>query len=210
MAIDNVLLLLLVPVVRAPRPIAPAPRAAGGCRSCSAGFVLVGGRHGALPVVGAIRHRRPHRRDRSALHRHQRPAVAVPGARRRRGAVALPLARHGHRSRSRCASARSCSSCSGACSACSARSSIAAATVLAIAGALCVWPREPPPHGAVAPPRRPSARCSTRAWSAAARRRAGHARDLHRVAAAAARPSRRSPRGSRCTAPSASASGPRT
>jgi MFS family permease len=60
MAIDNVLLLLLLPIAGA-----ASDRA---------------GRYGAVSVVSAFRHRRSDWSDCRALHRHQHSAVAVPGA----------------------------------------------------------------------------------------------------------------------------------
>ena len=92
MAIDNVLLLLLVPWAGAASDRASA-RGRGRLPIVLCGIRAGGGRHGAVPVVGEVRHRRRDRRDRRAVHRNQRAAIALPGARGRSRAVALPLAR---------------------------------------------------------------------------------------------------------------------
>ena len=117
MAIDNVLLLLLVPWAGAASDRASA-RGRGRLPIVLAGFVLAAAGMALFPSSARVRHRRPDRRDRRALHRHQPPAIAVPGADRRPRAVALPLARHrlGHvpdvRRRDRLPDARAgCSAC---------------------------------------------------------------------------------------------------
>ena len=112
MAIDNVLLLLLVPWAGV---ISDRASSRGGRRLplVLLGFGLASAGMALFPVSARLGIGRRDRRDRPALLRDQHRALPVPGARRRSRAFALPLARHRRRSRSRCAWGQSCSSCSG-------------------------------------------------------------------------------------------------
>ena len=93
MAIDNVLLLLLVPWAGAASDRAAAARP-GPPDARVAGFVLGGGGDGADAFFRRVRHWRRDRRDRGAEHRHEPAARAGPGAGGRPRAVAPSLAGH--------------------------------------------------------------------------------------------------------------------
>ena len=92
MAIDNFLLLLLVPLAGVASDRATA-RGRGRLPIVLGGFVLAAAGMSLFPSVGEARDHRHHRRDRLAVFRNQPPAIALSGTHRRRRAVALSLAR---------------------------------------------------------------------------------------------------------------------